>query len=117
MTKNGNNMVLGFNTPFIQVPLTAIFKKKAPTGANKNYPVGTVWIYNVSPNQYTVYIFCGVNMSSPSHPQGIWIQMGTNVPAPTSKAVVEPASREEKGKEESKSSGTEDKSKDTGVRK
>lgn len=81
MAKSNNHLAVGFYTPLMQVPVTVIVKKKAPTAQNKNYSVGQVWIANTNTNQYTIYMFCGVNLTAMNNPQGIWVSIGTNIPA------------------------------------
>lgn len=88
MAKNYNNLAVGFYSPLMQVPVTVIVKKKAPTVHNKNYSVGQIWIANTANNTYTIYMFCGVNLTNPNAPQGVWISLGTNVTPAATSAVI-----------------------------
>lgn len=117
MGNTANTTVIGLNTPFVTLRQDCILAKTTPPKGNTNYEIGTVWIYNVAQNQYTVYILCGMDLSNPSNPKSQWVQIGTNVPAPSVKAIVEPEVREEKVKEDPKAEKMEEKSKDTGVKK
>lgn len=88
MAKNYNNLAVGFYSPLMQVPVTVIVKKKAPTVYNKNYSIGQIWIANTASNTYTVYMFCGVNLTNTNAPQGIWISLGTNVNPPATSVAI-----------------------------